>query len=137
MSQSIQTSINLFSSKILKISSYRRGKNFGIPLNTKVPKISFDWSDDWLRNMTVNEYQQDLYFIIENGLTSIVQGISNILDEKYESTVESSKMAGTVSIILAAISIVLVLILLPISYNPMTQVEKVSQIILLTLIKLP
>jgi hypothetical protein len=87
--------------------------------------------------MTVNEYQQDLYFIIENGLTSIVQGISNILDEKYESTVESSKMAGTVSIILAAISIVLVLILLPISYNPMTQVEKVSQIILLTLIKLP
>ena len=120
MPQSIQTSINLFSSKILKISSYRKGRNFGIPFNTSVPKISFDWNDASLRNTRVSEIQQDIYFIIENGLASIFEGIKNVLNQKYESTVEASKNAGTVSLILAAISILLVLILLPMSLSPMT-----------------
>ena len=57
--------------------------------------------------------------------------------EKYASTVSSSLQAGTVSIILAAVSIVLVLILIPISFKPMTQIEKVSELILMSLIKLP
>jgi len=61
-----------------------------------------------------------LYFIIENGLGSIVSGIRSIQSEKYQSTVDSSLQAGTISLILAAISILLVLILIPISFKPMT-----------------
>ena len=120
MPQSIQTAINLFSSKIMKMSSYKRGVAGGIPVNTIVPKISFDWKDSMLLNATVNEVQQDLYFIIENGLGSIVSGIRSIQSEKYQSTVDSSLQAGTISLILAAISILLVLILIPISFKPMT-----------------
>lgn len=57
MPQSIQTAINLFSSKIMKMSSYKRGVTGGIPVNTIVPKISFDWKDSMLLNATVNEVQ--------------------------------------------------------------------------------
>lgn len=102
-----------------------------------MPKISFDWKDSMLLNATVNEIQQDLYFIIENGLGSIVSGIHSIQLEKYLSTVDSSLQAGTISLILAAISILLVLILIPISFKPMTQIERVSELILHSLIRLP
>ena len=68
----------------------------------------------------MNEIQQDIYFIIENGLASIFEGIKNVLNQKYDSTVEASKNAGTISLLLAAISILLVLILLPMSLSPMT-----------------
>ena len=42
MTQSIQTAINLFSSKILNIASYQVSINAtGVPNNTIIPKISF------------------------------------------------------------------------------------------------
>jgi|LauGreDrversion4_2_1035121.scaffolds.fasta_scaffold21489_3 hypothetical protein len=51
MTQSLQTSLNLFSSKILKISAFNNGAKGGpgIPRGTTVPKISF-WSNETLQN---------------------------------------------------------------------------------------
>jgi hypothetical protein len=47
MTQSLQTSINLFSSKILKLSAYNNGDKggLGIPKGTTVPKISFWYNE--------------------------------------------------------------------------------------------
>jgi hypothetical protein len=41
----------------MKMASYRKGMQGGIPVGTIVPKISFDWKDSMLINATVNEVQ--------------------------------------------------------------------------------
>lgn len=80
------------------------------------PKISFNWNDSARANIPINNMEQDLFFILENGLGSIYDGLSFILSRTNGEIDESSIQAGVISIILTAISIILVLILLPMSY---------------------
>ena len=139
MVQSLQTSLNLFSSKILKISSFRNGAKGGpgIPKSTTIPEISFWYNETQQRSTPIDEIQQDLYFIIQNGLESIVEGIADTLKKTKEDIVESSNLSGTISIILALVSILLVIVLLPMSFKPLTHVERISQLILMSLNRLP
>jgi hypothetical protein len=50
---------------------------------------------------------------------------------------DSSNLSGTISIILALVSILLVIVLLPMSFKPLTHVERISQLILMSLNRLP
>ena len=136
MTQSLQTSINLFSSKILKMSSLKDGARGGpgLPNGTSSPNITFSWDPS---KMNIGSLEQDLFYIIENGLGSIFEGIKSILNQMRETIAQSSQDASTISIILTAISIILVLVLLPMSYQPLTHVERISRIILMSLNKLP
>ncbi len=57
MTQSLQTSINLFSSKILKISAFKDGAKggLGIPKGTTVPKISFWYNETSQAGTPIND----------------------------------------------------------------------------------
>lgn len=87
--------------------------------------------------MNITDLEQDLFFIIENGLGSIFQGVSLRLTDTEIQIRDYSNNASTISIILTTISIVLVLVLLPLSYQPLTHVEKISRLILMSLNRLP
>jgi hypothetical protein len=87
--------------------------------------------------MKITDLEQDLFFIIENGLGSIFEGVSLRLADTETQIRDYSNNASIISIILTTISIVLVVVLLPLSYQPLTHVERISRLILMSLNRLP
>ena len=81
--------------------------------------------------------QQNLYYVIENGLGSIFIGLQSILSSTNSSIYSQSQNAAIISIVLTVVSIVLVLVLLPVSFQPLTHVERISKLILMSLNRLP
>eukprot|EP00347_Sterkiella_histriomuscorum_P015972 403354991 len=136
MSSSMQTSLNLFSSKILKLSTYKNSTF----VNTTVPLISFQWQQMLNSNASiplVSDLQQDAYFVIQNGLGTIVEGLMDLQTKTVNQINESSDQAAIIAIALAAVSIFLVIVLLPTSLPTLTHIELISQLTLMSLNRLP
>lgn len=59
----------------------------GLPNGTSSPNITLNWDPS---RMKIGSLEQDLFYIIENGLGSIFEGIKSILNQMRDSITKSS-----------------------------------------------